>query len=106
MLFNRYKKVDLYSKFTIIENFFNDVDTCTLYKSEENILKNKSEEECIVSSGKVDILGKRVFIGNRSFDLSGVTSDIQAYIKNDIIIKMKRGYEPGVYTYFRVVKDI
>ena len=105
MLFKRYKKVDLYDKFDVIEKFFEGVDTCTLYRSFDNILKKKCEEECIANSEKLDILGKRIFIGNRSFDLSGTTPDIQIFIKDDAIVRMKRGYEPKVYTYYRIVKD-
>lgn len=106
MFFNRYKKINLNDKFEIVENFFSDAVSCNLYITTDNILKGKKgKEECVLTSEKFDILGKRVFVGNRSFDLSRSTPDIQAFIGEDLIIKMKRGYHDGVYTYYRIVKN-
>jgi hypothetical protein len=106
MFFNRYKKINLYDKFEIVENFFSDAVSCNLYITTDNILSRKNaKEECLLTSEKFDILGKRVFVGNRSFDLSGSTSDIQAFIGKDLIVKMKRGYHDGAYTYYRIVKN-
>lgn len=109
MFLKKYKVINQVYDFNKIEDFFEGVTHCNLYRSDFNyFVKKDIEEECIASSEIFDILGQRIFVGNRSFDLSdSYVKDIKIYIgkdKNNLVLRMKRGYTPDTYTYYRIEK--
>ena len=109
MFFSKYKKVDLRTDFNTILSFFNGVKYCHLYSAFEAPWSKKDlDEKCIGENLPISFLHQRLFVGDRSFDLDILSNkDISVYThkESEIIIRIKRGYNYGSYTYYRIVKS-
>lgn len=104
--YGKYNKIDSPLKLKDVEKFISEVETCNLFMSRRNPIKDRSTEVSVFTDVSVQYVGNSVQVKDRIFPLIPNPFDVCkafSWLGSDLIVSLPRGYE-GDCTYYRIEK--
>ena len=104
--YGKYSKIDTPIKLKDVEKFFSEVETCNLFKSDRNPIRDRSNEVSVLENASIQFKGDSVQVKDRIFPLVPNPFDVCktfSWLGSDLVVSLPRGYE-GDCTYYRIEK--